>query len=261
MVAFVAISMAVQLQAWPGDGATLSPDEIRQTVEAGVPAAPESGLSQLEITRQSLPLLLEAARVTLLLSSVAMVAAVLLGICIAAGRMYGGPPMRLMLGSYVEVMCGTPLLLQLLVIYYGIASVITIDAYLAATLALALNHAARESEIFRLALERVPAGQLEAAQVLGFSGRQTLRLVKAPQMLRVALGPVTRDFVEVLKDSSLVSVIAVSDLARQTQVFATDMDSWVIPGLLCAGLYLMMALPVAYAARRVESRWKVPAAV
>jgi polar amino acid transport system substrate-binding protein len=135
-----------------------------------------------------------------------------------------------------------------------------LPAFAAALLGLALNYAAYESEIYRSALEAVPAGQLEAARILGLSERQVLALVRGPQAFRLALAPMTNDFVALLKDSSLVSVLTVLELTKQTQIFATNIGSWVVPGLLCAALYLAMSLPLAALARRLEQRWKKPTA-
>jgi polar amino acid transport system substrate-binding protein len=85
-----------------------------------------------------------------------------------------------------------------------------------------------------------------------------LTLVRGPQALRLALAPMTNDFVALLKDSSLVSVLTVLELTKQTQIFATNIGSWIVPGLLCAGLYLAMSLPLATLARALEKRWKAP---
>jgi ABC-type amino acid transport system permease subunit len=104
-------------------------------------------------------------------------------------------------------------------------------------------------------LQAVPRGQLEAARILGFTEVQVLRLIRGPQAFRLALAPMTNDFVALLKDSSLVSVITVVELTKQTQIFATNVGSWLVPGLLCAGLYLAMSLPLAHLARRLEARW------
>jgi polar amino acid transport system substrate-binding protein len=204
------------------------------------------------------PSLLQAAAVTLVLSCLAMALAVLLGMAIAIGRIYGDPLTRSLLTVYVEVMRGTPVLLQLFVIYYGLASVVRLPAFIAALLGLGLNYAAYESEIYRSAMEAVPKGQLDAARILGFSKVQTLRLIRAPQAFRLALAPMTNDFVALLKDSSLVSILTVVELTKQTQIFATNIGSWVIPGLLCALLYLAMSLPLGYLARRLEERWRMP---
>ena len=213
-------------------------------------------MSGWQAARQYLPSLVRASAVTIVLSVLSMALAVGLGVLIATGRVYGSRPVRLAFLGYVELMRGTPILLQLYVIYYGLAAAIRLPAFVAALLGLALNYAAYESEIYRSALEAISPGQLEAARTLGFTERQVLTLVRGPQAFRLALAPMTNDFVALLKDSSLVSVLTVLELTKQTQIFATNLGSWVIPGTLCAGLYLLMSLPVAALARRMERRWK-----
>jgi polar amino acid transport system substrate-binding protein len=229
-----------------------------------VPGAPASGHaprpSRLELTFQYLPSLFEAALVTLLLSCLAMALAVALGVAIATGRVYGGRITRAVLTGYVELMRGTPVLLQLFVIYYGLAAMIRLPAFVAALLGLGLNYAAYESEIYRSALEAVPQGQLDASRILGFRRMQVLRLIRGPQAFRLALAPMTNDFVALLKDSSLVSVLTVVELTKRTQIFAANIGSWVIPGILCAALYLAMSLPLGHLARRLETRWKASTA-
>ncbi len=224
------------------------------------PSASAATMSRWEAIRRYFPTLVRASFVTLVLSCVSMGLAVALGVLIATGRVYGRRPLRAALTGYVELMRGTPILLQLFVLYYGIAAAIRLPAFAAALLGLALNYAAYESEIYRAALEAVSIGQLEAARTLGFSERQVLTLVRGPQAFRLALAPMTNDFVALLKDSSLVSVLTVLELTKQTQIFATNLGSWVIPGSLCAALYLAMSLPMATLARRLEQRWKAPTA-
>jgi polar amino acid transport system substrate-binding protein len=218
------------------------------------------GVSRWAATRAYLPSLVRAAGITLILSCLSMAIAVVLGVLIASGRVYGRGVVRLALTGYVELMRGTPILLQLFVIYYGLASVIQLPAFVAALVGLALNYAAYESEIYRGALEAISVGQLEAARTLGFSERQVLQLVRGPQAFRLALAPMTNDFVALLKDSSLVSVLTVVELTKQTQIFAANLGSWVIPGTLCAAIYLLMSLPLGAVARRLEERWKAPTA-
>ncbi|AHG92311.1 polar amino acid ABC transporter, inner membrane subunit (plasmid) [Gemmatirosa kalamazoonensis] len=201
-----------------------------------------------------MPALLRAAGVTLALSLLSMVLAVTIGCAVAAGRVYGPAWSRALLGVYVEVMRGTPVLLQLFVIYYGLSDVVRLPAFLAALLGLGLNYAAYESEIYRAALEAIPRAQLEAARTLGLSERQSLWLVRGPQALRLALAPMTNDFVALLKDSSLVSVITVVELTKQTAIYATNVGSWVVPGILCALAYLALSLPLSRFARRLERR-------
>jgi His/Glu/Gln/Arg/opine family amino acid ABC transporter permease subunit len=208
------------------------------------------------LARQYLPSLLEAALITLVLSCAAMALAVGLGALIASGRVYGSRPLQVALTAYVEVMRGTPLLLQLFVLYFGLASIIQLPAMVAALVGLGLNYAAYESEIYRGALEAVPQGQLDAARTLGLSNVQSLTLVRGPQAFRLALAPMTNDFVALLKDSSLVSVITVVELTKQTSIFAANVGSWLVPGAMCAALYLVLSLPLARLARRLERRWK-----
>jgi polar amino acid transport system substrate-binding protein len=230
--------------------------------DAAAPTAPPVEVPSAELpdawtlTARYLPTLFRAAGITVVLSALSMVLAVALGVVIASGRVYGPPPLRVALTTFVEVIRGTPLLLQLFVLYFGLAAVIQLPAFAAALLGLGINYGAYESEIYRGALQAVPRGQLDAAQVLGFSRSQTLFLVRGPQAFRLALAPMTNDFVALLKDSSLVSVITVVELTKQTSIFAANIGSWVLPGALCAAMYLMLSLPLARLARRIEKGWR-----
>ena len=237
-------------------------DFFRRTLAAAPSsdAAPQGDAGRTSATssralRTYLPALARAAGITLLLSCLAMALAVSLGILVAAGRVYGPPVLRALLTVYVEVMRGTPVLLQLFVIYYGLSGVIRLPAFAAAVIGLGLNYAAYESEIYRAALEAIPRAQLEAGRTLGLSEGQILRLVRGPQALRLALAPMTNDFVALLKDSSLVSVITVVELTKQTAIYATNVGSWVVPGILCSLVYLAFSLPLSRFARALERRW------
>jgi polar amino acid transport system substrate-binding protein len=242
----------------PLHGAVLAGDAVAPASGNEASASPASP-SRWDAAWRYLPSLLRAAVVTLVLSCLSMALAVGLGVLIASGRVYGSAALRSVLVGYVELVRGTPILLQLFVLYYGLAAAVRLPAFAAALLGLGLNYAAYESEIYRSALEAVGRGQLEAARTLGFNERQIFRLIRGPQAFRLALAPMTNDFVALLKDSSLVSVLTVVELTKQTQIFATNLGSWVIPGAMCAALYLAMSLPLSAAARRLEARWKVPA--
>jgi len=221
---------------------------------APAPAAPARSTSS--IVWSYIPALLRASVITIVLSCAAMALAIFCGVLIASGRVYGSRILSAPLAIYVEVVRGTPVLLQLFVLYYGLSSVIRLPAFIAALLGLGLNYAAYESEIYRGALEAVSRTQLEAARTLGLTERQVFSLVRGPQAFRLALAPMTNDFVALLKDSSLVSVITVIELTKQTSIFAANIGSWVIPGALCAALYLAMSLPLSRLARTLESRWR-----
>lgn len=227
-----------------------------ESIEMVPAAAGFAAPSTWEAVRRYFPALVRAAVITLILSCAAMALAVFIGVLIASGRVYGSRPLQVILTAYVEVMRGTPLLLQLFVLYFGLAPVVQFPALLAALLGLGLNYAAYESEIYRGALQAVPQGQLDAARTLGFTDRQTLALVRGPQAFRLALAPMTNDFVALLKDSSLVSVITVVELTKQTSIFAANIGSWIVPGVLCAALYLALSLPLARLARRIEKGWR-----
>jgi polar amino acid transport system substrate-binding protein len=228
----------------------------RSATEAGAVDRP-TRLSSWEAARRYLPALLRAAGITIVLSCMAMAVAIAIGVVVASGRVYGSYPVRAVLTAWVEMTRGTPLLLQLFVLYFGLAAVVQLPAFVAAIVGLGLNYAAYESEIYRSALQAVPRGQLDAARTLGFTERQILVLVRGPQAFRLALAPMTNDFVALLKDSSLVSVITVVELTKQTQIFAANIGSWLVPGAMCAALYLAMSLPLARLARRIEKGWSL----
>jgi polar amino acid transport system substrate-binding protein len=241
-------------------GPSGQPSNPREGAE-GTPAPSASSAAgqvpTLEAAVRYFPSLLRAAVITLGLSCLAMTGAVASGILIASGRVYGPTPVRVALTAWVELVRGTPLLLQLFVLYFGLAPLVQLPALVAALIGLGLNYGAYESEIYRAALLAVPAGQLDAARALGLTDQQTLRLVRGPQALRLSLAPMTNDFVALLKDSSLVSVITVVELTKQTSIFAANIGSWAVPGALCAALYLAMSLPLSAVARRLERRWGV----
>ncbi len=205
-------------------------------------------------------LFLQGALVTLLISVLSFGLASPLGIALAMLRLYTGRLGRWASAAYVEVFRGTPLLLQLYVLYFGLADVIRLSPITAAVLGLALNYGAYEAEVYRGALLSVPAGQSEAARALGLSRWQALRHVVFPQALRTALPAVTNDFVALLKDSSLISVITVVELTKRMTILAVELRDWVTPGLLCAALYFAMSFPLARLSRRIERRLEASSA-
>lgn len=201
-----------------------------------------------------LVLFLKGAAVTVLLSVAAFAIAMPLGMVLAAARTGGGGFLRTAATAYVELLRGTPVLLQLYVLYFGLAPFLKLGPLTAATLGLGLNYAAYEAEVYRGALSAVPRGQIEAAAALGLGPWQTLRHVMLPQAVRTALPAVTNDFVSLLKDSSLVSVLTVVELTKRMTIAAVEIRSWLGPGLLCAGLYFAMSFPLSRLSRKLEAR-------
>lgn len=197
----------------------------------------------------------KAALVTLGLSIAAMLLAVVLGVVLALARVYGPRPVRWGAIGYVELFRGTPLLIQLTMIYFGLPELgVTLDPFVAGWLALGLNYAAAEAENYRAGLASVPAGQVEAARVLGLSRTQTLVHVVGPQAVRVALPPTTNDFIALLKDSSLVSLVTLTELTKTYTTLASAMRDHLGLGLVVAAWYLAIGLPFAVLARRLEAR-------
>jgi len=223
--------------------------ESAMTVPSEAPRATPSVLTLAE-----LQLFLRATGFTVLISTLAMMLAVLGGLLLSVARRYGGFLAGAAASLYIELFRGTPLLLQLYVLYYGLAPVLRLDAFTAAVVGLGMNYAAYEAELYRAGLEAVPVGQTEAALSLGMSRGLALRRIVLPQALRVALPGVANDFIALLKDSSLVSVITVVELTKQMTITSVDVRSWLGPGLLCAALYLALSYPLSRLARSLERR-------
>ena len=195
------------------------------------------------------------ALVTLFLSVAAMALAVVLGAALALTRVYGPAPLSALALAYVELFRGTPLLLQLIVVYYGLPELgLRLSPLVAGWLALGLNYAAAEAENDRAGILAVPRTQMDAARVLGLSRWQAVRHVIAPQAIRVALPPVTNDFIALLKDSSLVSVVTVTELTKTYGTLAAATRAHLGLGLLVGAIYLLLGLPFARLSRWVERR-------
>ena len=199
-------------------------------------------------------LFVKGALITMFVSAFAMVIAVALGMFLSLVRMYGGPVSRRVAGAYVEIYRGTPVLLQLYLLYYGLAPVLKLGPLTAAILGLGMNYAAYEAEVYRAGMQAVPKTQMEAALSLGMSRGLALRRVVLPQAIRHAIPNVTNDFIALLKDSSLVSVITVVELTKQMTITAVDVRTWIGPGLTCAALYFAMSYPLGLLARRLEKK-------
>jgi len=201
------------------------------------------------------PVILQGAVLTLEISVLSMVLAIALGFLLALMRVYGPFPINLIATLYIEIVRGTPLLIQLLFIFYGLPNVgIKLDPFVAGLLGLGLNYAAYEAENYRAGLLAIPKGQMEAARALGMTHRQGLRFVVIPQAFRLVLPPVTNDFISLLKDSSLVSAVTLIDLTGAYTRIATQTFDYFGTGLLIAAIYLLIGLPFVRLAGWLESK-------
>jgi polar amino acid transport system substrate-binding protein len=198
--------------------------------------------------------LLESAGMTVLLSVLSFPLAIALGVFVAIGRLYGPRLVAWPLTVYVEVLRGTPLMLQLFVIFYVLPNAgVNLDALTAGVLGLAINYSAYEAEIYRAGLVAVPRGQMEAALALGMSRKLALRRIVLPQAVRIVLPAVTNDFIALFKDTSVCSVITVVELTKRYNIAAMTHPSDVLPlAALAASLYLVMSYPLSLLSARLE---------
>ncbi|WDP91939.1 MAG: amino acid ABC transporter permease [Desulfobacter sp.] len=209
---------------------------------------------QPEIILNALPLLAEGLNMTLRFSAAAFALALVLGFAVGVLR-YKSTLLYRLLAPYVEIARGTPLLIQLYFIYYGLPSLgITLGCFTAGVLGLGLNSGAYISEIVRGALYGVGRGQAEAAAAMGLTWFQTMVLVVVPQAMRTALPPLVNAFSATIKDSSLVSVIAVTELTRASQLVYTRtfraFEIYLVVGLA----YLAVILSISFISGKLESR-------
>jgi polar amino acid transport system substrate-binding protein len=212
-------------------------------------------ISTLREWPKYLPPLLRGAVVTIELSVLAMGLAVIAGLVIVLIRLYGPVPLSWLAKAYVEVIRGTPLLIQLFLIYYGLPELgVKLNAFAAAIFGLGMNYAASESENYRAGIQAVQQGQTEAALALGMSRWQSLRHVVLPQALRFVIPPVTNDFIAMFKDSSIVSVITMVELTKVYGMLANSTYDYIGLGLMTAAIYFGLSYPASIFANWLERK-------
>jgi arginine/lysine/histidine/glutamine transport system substrate-binding/permease protein len=227
----------------------------------GTPVAEKSAGSALTIRwgllRSIYLLLLRGALMTLWITFLGLLLGVPLGLCVALVRLSTLRPLSLVATAYVEIVRGTPLLMQIFVIYFVLPSLgVSLPQLVAAVAALSLNAAAYIAEIFRAGIQSIDAGQMEAARAVGMNYKDAMRWVILPQTVRRVLPPLTNEAVALLKDSSLISIIGLSELMRVGREQASNSGSPVTIVLAVAVLYLAMTLPLTHLVRHLEARWQ-----
>ena len=200
-------------------------------------------------------LMLEGTKVTLTIFFVTLLLSLPLGILAAMGRISKIKPLSLLMEFYVWLMRGTPLMLQLLFVYFALPMVgIMLPDIVAALLAFTLNYAAYFAEIFRAGINAVPKGQYEAATALGMNYPLVMRYVVLPQMVRVVLPPVANETINLVKDTSLIYILAMNDLLRVARTIVQrefDMTPFVIAGIF----YLGMTAILTWIFKKLEQRY------
>ena len=206
----------------------------------------------------AMPALLQGAGLTILLTLVSIFFGLILGLLLALGRLSKNALFDRLSQFYIWLFRGTPLLLQIFFIYYALPTFtpITIDALPAAFIALSLNSGAYLAEIIRAAIQSIDKGQMEASKALGMSFTQAMRRIIIPQSYRRLIPPTGNEFIALLKDSSLVSIIAMTELMRTTSLLANSSGNaiYYIP---CAILYLAMTTIFTFVFGKLEKKYSV----
>src|SRR5665647_58523 len=208
------------------------------------------------IIREILPFLLKGALLTVFFSATSEIIGIIIGLTTSVIRVTRIKVLSQLAVIYVDLFRGTPLLMQIIFVYYALPYVgINLPAPLAGIVALSINSGAYVSEIFRAGIESIDKGQIEAARSLGMSYMQAMRYVVIPQTMKRVLPPLTNEFVALIKDSSLLSVIAISELMRT----AKEMMTWKMnPSSLTAAaiLYLIITIPLTRLVSYLEKKMK-----
>ncbi len=210
------------------------------------------------LIERALPLLLLGAAVTIEITAVSVAVGFFIGLFVGIARISQVKPLRILAAVYADCIRGTPLLVQIFLIYFALPMVIghTIEPFAAAVMACGINSGAYISEIFRAGIQSIDPGQMEAGRSLGLSWWQTMRYVVLPQAIRNILPPLGNEFIAMLKDSSLVSVIGFEELTRRGQlIIAQTYGSFEI-WLTVAALYLIMTLAISRVVAYLERRTK-----
>jgi polar amino acid transport system permease protein len=209
----------------------------------------------IEIIREWAHLLPPALKNTLLIAALSFVVGIVLGMVVALGSISHRTWLRGMFRTYIEFWRGIPLLVAILFIHFSFPLIgIRFEPFVSGSLALCLQSAAFTAEIFRAGIESVERGQVEGARSLGLSYRDTMRVAVLPQAVRRVVPPLTNELVTLVKDSSLVAVIGVSELLRVAQI-ATGATFNASMYTVVAAVYLSITLPLTYLARRLEKRF------
>lgn len=198
------------------------------------------------------PLFLEATWITLRLTAVALVIAMVLGAVIAWMVMSSWWPLRWLGTAYIGVIRGTPLIAQIFVLYFGLSEIVLLEAFWAGSLALAAHNSAYIAEIFRSGFQSVPKGLVEACRSLGMSRRNTLRRVQAPLALRTTLPVLGNQYIIAVKDSSLVAFIGMTELFRTAQNLAARNYEPMQMYLMVSLYYLAIVLTLTFVVNRLE---------
>ena len=205
----------------------------------------------------TLPALFEGIKLTLEVFSLTLLLSLPLGVVVALFRIAPWKILRTATGGFIWLMRGTPLLLQLLFVYYFLPTIgIKISDFPSAIITFVLNYAAYFAEIFRGGIQSIDRGQYEAARTLGMDYPQTMRRIILPQMMRLVLPPVTNETITLVKDTSLIYILAMNDLLRVTRsMVQREFD--LTPFLIAGSFYLLFTLILTWLFNHLENRYRI----
>ena len=200
-------------------------------------------------------LMLEGTQVTLEIFTITLAVAIPLGLLAALARISGLRPLTMLMEFYIWLMRGTPLMLQLLFVYFALPMVgIMLPDIAAALLAFILNYAAYFAEIFRAGIQSISRGQYEAAKALGMTYPQTMRRIVIPQMIRNVLPPISNETINLVKDTSLIYILAMNDLLRVARtIVQREFD--MTPFVIAAVFYLVMTFVLTWIFKKLEAHY------
>ncbi len=209
----------------------------------------------LTYINEILPALFSGAGMTLSIFFLTIILAIPLGILVSLGEMSKIKPLKWLVNFYVWIMRGTPLLLQLIFVFYGLPIIhIVFPRYQAALFAFVLNYAAYFAEIFRGGFQSIDEGQFEAAKVLRLTRFQTMTKIIIPQVIKIVLPSIGNEVINLIKDSSLVYVIGLGDLLRAGNV-AMARDVTLVPLVLVGIIYLLLISICAFVMKKLEKHF------
>lgn len=203
-----------------------------------------------------LPALLSGAQMTLKVFLFTLLGSIPLGLLIAFALQTKFKPLSFLINIYIWLMRGTPLLLQLIFVFYGLPLVgIVFERYDAALFAFILNYAAYFAEIFRGGIQAIPQGQYEAAKVLRLTKFQTITRIILPQVVKVVLPSIGNEVINLVKDTSLIYVLGLGDLLRAGKI-AMSRDVTLVPLILVGAIYLLLTAILTLIAKKLEKHYQ-----
>lgn len=213
----------------------------------------------IELAVSSMPMLLKGLMNTLVLTGLAIVMGIFIGLALALVKVYGRGPLRWLAVAYIGIFRGTPLLTQLFIIYFGLSAAgVVLSPFMAAILGIGLNSAAFQAEYFHGSILAIQPGQITGARALGMSRLKTIKCIVIPQVVRLVIPSWSNELISLLKYSSLAYLIQFPELLFQTRLIASKnfrmFEMFIITGIL----YLGVVLIISYFLRKLELKLRIP---